>query len=180
MKNLEVSLVIRANSVDNAGNIAMRELMELAKAVAKRNGGSMGQCSGSATPIASDVYQVNATVTINCNANVNDILAEVQNIWMGKPEIVHSAFAVAEEKHEANPMEDMERCECCGGYFHAADMAVINRDTEEEYWLCPACFDKAEDIICCGSCREYVNQGDLVENPVKHTYNICPCCGETM
>ena len=185
MKNIEISLVVRANSVNNAENIAMRELMELAKAVAKRNGGAMGQGGGSATPIASDAYQVNATVTINCNTNINDILAEVRNIWMCKPEIVHSAFAVAEEKREAqaNPMDDMEQCECCGGYFHAGDMVVVNRDTEHEYWLCPGCFDfkaEEEEITCCGKCNEYVDMEALVENPVTHDKNICPLCGETL
>ena len=179
MKNLEITLSVRANNLGHAENIAKRELMELAKVIGKRSGSSMASGSGEATHIAGDAYQINATVSIDGNGNVNNIIKEIQNIWMNKFEIVRSVVCIVDEP-KADPVEDMEKCECCGGYFHAADMAVINRDTEEEYWLCAACFDKAEDIICCGSCREYVNQGDLVENPVKHTYNICPCCGETM
>lgn len=180
MKNIEIALVVRAESVNNAENIAMRELMELAKAVAKRKGASMSQGSGSASPITSDAYQVNATVALDCDANINDILAEVQNVWMGKPEIVHSAFAIAEEKKEteANPMEDMEQCDCCGGYFHAGDMVVVNRDTENEYWLCPGCLDEEENNLAnCPNCHEYID--NLIENPVTHEHNICPCCGET-
>jgi hypothetical protein len=185
MKNIEIALVVRAESVNNAENIAMRELMELAKAVAKRKGASMSQGSGSASPLTSDAYQVNAAVALDCDANINDILAEVQNVWMGKPEIVHSAFAIAEEKREAqaNPMDDMEQCECCGGYFYAGDMVVVNRDTEHQYWLCPGCFDfkaEEEEITCCGKCNEYVDMETLVENPVTHEKNICPLCGEIL
>ena len=177
MKNIEISMVVRAESVNNAENIAMRELMELAKAVAKRNGGSMGQGSGSASPIASDAYQVNATVTINCNANVNDILAEVQHIWMDKPEIVHSAFAVAEEKQEE---AHLIKCERCGGMFNEDDTWVINAETDKEYHLCEHCLNAGADVDVswCDSCERYV--GELIENPVTHEKNICPCCGETL
>ena len=111
MKNLEVSLVVRADNTNHAESIAMRELLELAKVIAKRNAGTMGQGSGSATPLASDAYQVNATVSIDSKGNVNDIIKDIQNVWMHKPEIVHSMFTVEEEKQEkeANPMEDMEQ-----------------------------------------------------------------------
>lgn len=186
MKNIEISLVVRANSVNNAENIAMRELMELAKAVAKRNGGSMGQGSGNATPIASDAYQVNATVSINCNANVNDILAEVQRIWVNKPEIVHSAFAVAEEKQEktctAHKRKPAFICAGCRREFYdEQDGERINRNTADEYWMCDDCLANKEhkgEIGWCCACDNYVDA--LVENPVTHKKNICPCCGEIL
>lgn len=183
MKNLEVSLVVRADNTNHAESIAMRELLELAKVVAKRNGGAMGQGSGGATPLASDAYQVNATVSIDSKGNVNDIIKDIQNVWMHKPEIVHSMFTVEEEKQdtETNQMEDMEQCACCGGYFHAGDMVVVNRDTDNEYWLCDGCLDEeAEELVVCGWCHEYVNKENLIENPVTHDNNICPCCGETL
>ena len=175
--NININLVVRANSSDNAENIAMRELMVLAQAVAKRNGSSMGTGQGGAAPIASDAYQVNATVTLNGNVNVNDIMSEVQNIWMNKPEIVHSMFAVEEEKQEEPPVPC---CAECGKPLpdDKDEGVYVNSNTPDEYLLCDHCLDcKIENgnVAYCDDCS-YVD--GLIENPVTHEANICPYCGE--
>lgn len=176
MKNLEVSLVVRANNTDHAENIAMRELLELAKVIAKRNAGTMGQGSGSATPLASDAYQVNATVSIDSKGNVNDIIKDIQNVWMHKPEIVHSMFTVEEETQEE---PKRIRCKGCGVLLNENDMYyTINAETDNEYHLCERCYDESANVDYCDCCDMYV--GDLIENPVTHEKNICPCCGETL
>lgn len=175
MKNLEVSLVVRANNTNHAANIAMRELLELAKVIAKRNAGTMGQGSGSATPLTSDAYQVNATVSIDSKGNVNDIIKDIQNVWMHKPEIMHSMFTVEEEKQEE---PKRFRCKRCGGMFKEDDVRTINAETDHEYYLCDRCYDEDENVDYCECCEMYV--GELIENPVTHDNNICPCCGETL
>ena len=179
MKNLEVSLVVRAENTNQAESIAMRELLELAKVIAKRNGGAMGQGSGGATPLASDAYQVNATVSIDSKRNVNDIIKDIQNVWRHKPEIVHSMFTVEEEKQEVQKQDaHMVKCECCGGMFNEDDTWVINVATDNEYYLCTHCLNGEADVKWCDKCEWHV--GERVENPVTHEKNICPCCGETM
>lgn len=180
MKNLEVSLVVRANNTNHAENIAMRELLELAKVIAKRNAGTMGQGSGSATPLASDAYQVNATVSIDSKGNVNDIIKDIQNVWMHKPEIVHSMFTVEEEKQETETNYPICRCNACGCAFNNESAGeYVNPGTKNEYWMCDDCIaDKEHDgaLGYCECCDHYIDA--LVENPVTHEKNICPCCGE--
>ncbi|MBR5883859.1 MAG: hypothetical protein IKZ17_01370 [Bacteroidaceae bacterium] len=176
--NMTISLTINATCSNCAENIAQRELMNLAKSIAMKCGAPMACGSGSATALSTGLYRVDATMDIPCNEGANDIIKDIQYKWLTVPEIANSTIFV-EEPPQKNPLDGMECCECCGGYFDKDSVVRINPDTEDEYWLCESCFDEADDIIDCNCCNAPVNQEALVENPVTGKSNICPCCGET-
>ena len=176
--NLTISLTTKANHINEAENIAKVELMRLAKLIAMKCGAGMACGEGNATPLAPGLYRVDATVEISGNANANDLTKDIQRQWMDVPEIINSMIFVDEPPKE-DPVENMERCACCDGYFNKADMVAINPETESGYFLCANCFAAEDNIIAC-DCGAYVHQGALVENPVTHEPNLCPCCGATI
>lgn len=177
--NMTISLTTKANCANGAENIAKRELMRLAKLIAMKCGAGMACGEGNATPLEPGLYRVDATVEISGSANANDLIKDLQRQWMDVPEIVNSMIFV-EEPPKADPTENMERCACCGGYFDKENMSCINPRTESEYWLCDNCLTDEDEIYTCLTCHEPISMDALVENPVTHEANLCPCCGATI
>lgn len=168
MKKLEIIMSIKANNTNEAESVAKRELMDLAKVIARNNGSSMAMGEGKATKTCNG-YKVEATVMVDGTGNVNEIARYAQCLWMDKPEILKSAIFVSEEE------KAKYTCKVCGRAMESPD-SIVNEDTENEYYICEDCLDDDDEIQWCYTCGSYVD--GLVENPVTRNKCICPHCGE--
>lgn len=185
MKNLNIMMTIKANNTKEAESIVTRELAELAKCIARHNGSFMigGKCD--VTEVASGNYKAIANMEITEYAEMNDTIYTVQAVWMTKPEIIKSAIFVSESnapKAKEEPKNETAECSHCGK-IASISFGVMNQIVSPEglYYLCDDCLDDAMhngDVYLCDYCATHVS--DLVENPVTHVNNICPCCGETL
>lgn len=184
MKKLNVNLVVKANDMQVAECIGTRELMGLAKLIGMSGGSSVASCKGDTEPLVYGKYQVNATIEIDGNGDVNGLIKAVQNEWATKDEILNSVIFVTEEKHE----EPQQRpatvvCENCGQILLKGSEVIVNPDTEHEYCLCGECYDIAYDndvVVCCECCDAYISKDELVKNPVTGSDNLCPYCGNVI
>lgn len=170
MKKLEITMSIKANNTNEAESIAKRELMDLAKVIARNNGSSMAMGEGNATKTCNG-YKVEATVMVDGAGNVNEIAKYSQCLWMSRPEILKSAIFVSEEEKQEKAKYT---CKVCG-YAMTTPEIVVNEGMENEYYMCKDCFNDSEIQWCC-ICHSYVD--GLVENPVTHKKCICPHCGD--
>ena len=183
MKNLVITLNIKANSKNEAEAIAMRELMQLAQAT------HCTMASGSGDAVYADGGYV-VKSEMNMDGDVHAI-HDMQERWLYSPTILSSAILVNEEKqpetevkHDEPPKSRIHRprqCECCGDL--CADDHPVHRNDKDVLYLCDECWDAAldeGDVYYCESCENYVDVDCLVENPVTHKENICPCCGENI
>jgi hypothetical protein len=99
MKNLNITMTVKANNTDHAELIAKKELMELAKAVARNHGLYMAECEGSAMEVANGNYKVDPVSKLDGNENIDATVRTIQDLWMTKPNIIKSAiFVTTEEK----------------------------------------------------------------------------------
>lgn len=169
MKKLEIIMSIKATNINEAESIAKRELMDLARVIARNNGSSMTMGEGNATE-TSYGYRIKASVTVDGNGNVNEIVNYAQCLWMDKPEILKSAIFVSEEE------KAKYTCKVCGCAMETPEI-VVNEGMKNEYCMCEDCFDNGNDEIqwCC-TCGSYVD--GLIENPVTRNKCICPHCGD--
>ena len=183
MKSLEITMLVKANSTDNAEQIAMRELMNLAKTVS-----FMGCGSGNATHVSDCVYEVKATVGVATDVSETNITNTIQHTWMNNPDIISSFVYVAHESQNAKeePKEtkkETEVCERCGHTFKRNGMSIVYKNKEDYYYLCENCAEEEDEngnLSICDCCLELIDNAYLVENPVTHVNDICPCCGTTL
>jgi hypothetical protein len=120
-------------------------------------------------------------------ASLNETVYTVQALWMTKPEILKSAIFVGEteapkEKEPETPKLETAECSHCGK-IASISFGVMNQVVSPEglYYLCDDCLEDAMhngDVYLCDCCATHIS--DLIENPVTHINNICPCCGETL
>ena len=184
MKTLNITLTIKANDYNVADILGQGALIELVKTIGINSGSYIASCSGNTEYAADGVYEVSATVELDGNGDVTEIIKEMQLTWNANPNIMSSSIFVTEEQKPEPVQKEKEPetyvCYECGqvmvkGYEH-----TINPGTEEEYYLCNACFEREVDndnVITCQCCDEYVNANDLVRNPVTGNNDLCPCCG---
>ena len=186
MKNLAVTMTIKANSVNESESIAMRELMSLAKIVAMHKGAMMACGSGNATELPNGNYLVEANVSIDTSNDVTEIIKETQMIWNNNANIISSMILVMEEKKPEpakEPEPERKECDSCGDMCDVIDMTIINPGTESEMILCDACTTNAElleDIARCEFCDSIIHVDNLAMNPVTKEYDLCPCCGNKL
>lgn len=186
MKNFDITLMVKANSILEAEKVGKQALMDFAKTVGMRNGSATACCNGKAEAIFNGEYEVTATVSVDGNGNTDDIVKEVQRAWMRNAEIINSTIfvpnnesSVTEEKHEENP--EIIICNRCGQVIVGGYETAVNKGTVAEYALCTECIakmHKEDKIDFCECCGEWIDMDDIVENPVTHKRNICPVCGE--
>ena len=185
MKNLEIMMTIKANNKKEAESIVTRELAELAKCIARHNGSFMigGKCDVDETNNGN--YKATANMNIADYASLNETVYTVQALWMTKHDILKSAIFVSETeepKAKEEPKAETAECSHCGK-IASISFGVMNQIVSPEglYYLCDDCLEDAMhngDVYLCDYCATHVS--DLVENPVTHVKNICPCCGETL
>lgn len=177
MKQLKIMMHINANNQKSAESIATRELGELAKAIALRNGSFMigGECDVEET--FNGDYKANATMNVNEYPGLNESVYTVQALWMTKPEIIKSAIFVSETESKENE-KPVKTCKICGCVLEDDDYAIVNEDDENEYNLCYECLDNEKEIVWCDTCDCYVD--GRIENPVTHRKTICPHCGDNL
>jgi hypothetical protein len=177
MKKLEIMMTIKANTQHEAEGIAKRELAELAKAIAFRNGSFMidGECD--VTEVANGNYKAKAIMNVAEYAGMNETVYTVQALWMTKPDIIKSAVFVGESEEPKVNEEPKRTCKMCGRVLSDdEDYGVVNEGMETEHYMCYDCIDTTEEVWWCETCECYMD--NLVENPVSHKKNICPRCGD--
>ena len=172
MKNLTILMTVKANGNAEAELIAQRELMNLAM----RTGAMMGCGNGNAKQVSNNTYEVTATVSMDINGNINEIVQNAQREWNEKKEIISSMIFVNESEREDE--DDLVRCDCCGVCIDDGTECIINPETENECVLCDECYCANENIAYCEYCNTSFDKGYLIENPVSKRKNICPYCGE--
>ena len=183
MTNLNITMTIKANSAHEAEMIAACEMTKLAKETHCTEGCGFGEAE-----YANGAYVVKAGMAFNGNA---ELVPDMQESWLYSPSILNSCILVKEEKqsepeakYEEPPKSRIRRprqCECCGDL--CADDHPVHRNDKDVLYLCDECWDAAldeGDVSYCESCENYVDADCLVENPVTHKKNICPCCGENI
>lgn len=186
MKNLAITMTVKANNVNESENIAMHELMSLAKIVTMHKGTMMACGSGNATDLYNGTYLVEANVSIDTSNDVTEIIKETQNSWSNKANIISSMILVMEEQkheHAKEPESEYCECDCCGDNCCSDYMHIINPDSESEMILCDECFDSANnegDIVYCDCCDSYIHVDSVPMNPVTKEYDLCPCCGNKL
>lgn len=180
MKKLNVNLVVKANDMNTAKAIGERELMGLAKLIGMSSGSMVASCHGDTQPLAYGKYNVDATIEIDGNGDVNGFIKAVQREWALKDEILSSTIFVTEEKHEETPKPATIVCDECGQTLMKGSEYTVNPETTNEYHLCGDCIDNAidgGDIVNCGICDAYFDADELVKNPVTGSDDLCPYCG---
>lgn len=188
MKNLRIVMTIKANSKNEAETIVKSELMDLAMVLGRNNGSMMAMGEGNVAETSDGKYKAEATLKLDGNGNVNDIVYTAQCLWMTKPNILKSAIFVNEEestkvKEPEAPKVKTAECKRCGQVEPIDDLSVVNPEMEDEYYLCEECYEDAQnedEIIDCCNCMNTVDVDKLVANPVTYSRSICPICGENL
>jgi hypothetical protein len=182
MKTLNIILTVKAINTNTAEQIGKRELMEFAKTLGLRSGSFMASCEGDTTYKEYDLYEVDARVQIDGSFDVTETIKEMQRKRSDKAEIFSSMIFVSdtkpEEKHEPKP--EVVACDECGQIVVKGYETVVNKGTDAEYTLCAECLDRLweeGDITSCMCCENWIDNDELIENPVMHEKNICPVCG---
>lgn len=169
MKNLNITMTVKATSTSNAEQIAMRELMNLAKTVSFMCSGS-----GNATHISDCMYEVKANVSVATNISNENIANTMTQTFMKSADVV-GCFVFVE------PETPTEKCYACGKMLPVNELnEVINANGESSY-VCNDCVGNElseGNIELCHECKTYVNE--LLENPATHNHTICPCCGHNI
>ena len=182
MKNLNITMTMKADSTNSAERLAMSELMHMAQIVGKHSGSMMTSGSGYAEHVSYDIYKVEAEVQVDGTGDVTDIIKETQMAWSTKPEIMNSMILVTETKPEveAEPEPERKRCDRCGCVLSKHDpQYIVNKDMETEYVVCDVCFDD-DDIVTCDICEHAFDDDELALNPVTCSYDLCPYCGNKL
>lgn len=186
MKKLNVSMVVKAKDGREAEAIAQREVTGLTKLVVMVGGGNIGFGCGDNKPLAYGKYQVDTSIEVDINKDVNDIIKAVQREWATKDEILNSTIFVTEgsvQQQEApKPQHNPATVSCanCGQMLMKGSEYTVNPETANEYHLCGDCIDNAidgGDIVNCGICDAYFDADELVKNPVTGSDDLCPYCG---
>jgi len=182
MKTLNIILTVKAISTNTAEMICKRELMEFAKTLGLRSGSFMASCDGNTTYKEYDLYEVDANVQIDGNFDVTETIKEMQRNWSNKSEILSSMVFVyetkPEEKHEPKPA--VVTCDECGQIIVKEYATVVNKGIGAEYVVCEECLDDLWEkgtVTKCEHCGNWIDNDELVENPVTHEDSICPICG---
>lgn len=169
MKNLNITMTVKATSTSNAEQIAMCELMNLAKTVS-----FMGSGSGNATHISDCMYEVKANVSVATEMTNENLGAIVTKAFTKSADVV-GCFVYIE------PETPKEKCYACGKMLPVDELnEVINVNGESSY-VCNDCVDdelSEGNIELCPTCETYVSE--LLENPATHNHTICPCCGHNI
>lgn len=184
MKTLNITLVMKADSYEEADLYGKLDLMEFAKIVGYRSGSTVASCEGNTESMDDGKYEVKAKMQIDGNCNVNDVIQAAQFRFNLKPRIISSNIFVYEEQ-KPEPVQkprDYEAvsCEDCGQIMVKGYENVINPGSDVEYCLCERCFTDAvnsHEVTACKHCNNYISVEDLVENPVTKEYDLCPVCG---
>ena len=181
MKNLNITMTVSANSQAAAESIASRELMDMAKTIAMNKGAAMGSGSGVASLVSDKLYQIDATVQIECEGDINDITKEIQSSWVNKPGIVNSMiFVSTNEETEKETDNKLPVCDICGQVMTCACNKV---QASDGVWdICDECVEDllyVGDIVVCESCDKSFFHDTQHINPVTGEANICPICGHT-
>lgn len=174
---MNITMTVKANSTNNAEQIAMRELMNLAKTVS-----FMGSGSGNATHISDCVYEVKANVSVASEINDTNIANTMMSTFMKSPDIISSFVYIGSDEHKANEVPKIETaiCKRCGKEFPIDEMIDVS-SSDKVYPYCEECLDEAvesEEVFLCDCCTEYVTE--LVENPVTNEASLCPYCGHDL
>lgn len=178
MKNINITMTVSAMTTRDAENIAQRELMEFAKIIGMHSGSSMASGDGNAIFVDDNTYQIDATVQIDGNGDIDSIIKDAQRAWTRNPNIINSMIFVSNKADNAPNDEDAYVCDCCGKTTNDA-VYIFDPEDDDGYDLCESCFNEAVDngdVAYCPKCGMYVT--NIVENPVTHEHNICPACGE--
>lgn len=184
MKKLNVNLVVKANDMNTAEAIGERELMGLARLIGMSSGSMVASCHGDTQPLTYGKYNVDATIEIDGNGDVNGFIKAVQREWAQKSEILNSTIFVTEEKHEeVTPPPATVVCANCGQILMKGSENIIDPETSNEHYLCDDCLGLAlnrDEVVHCDCCDTWVSDDELVENPVTEENSLCPYCGDNI
>ena len=147
MKTLNITLVMTADTYEEADLYGKLDLMEFAKIVGYRSGSTLASCEGETKHVAGNQYEVKAKMQIDGNANATEVIQEAQLRFNLKPRIISSTIFVSEEK-KPEPVQKPRNyepvtCEACGQIMVKGYENVINPGTEDEYYLCERCYTDA-------------------------------------
>lgn len=184
MKTLNITLVMTADTYEEADLYGKCDLMEFAKIVGYRSGSTVASCEGETKCVAGNQYEVKAKMQIDGNTNVMEVIQEAQNRFNLKPRILSSSIFVSEEQ-KSEPVQkprDYEAvtCDSCGQIMVKGYENVVNPGTDEEYHMCERCFTdayKEKEVLCCWYCENNISREHLVLNPVTDKNDLCPICG---
>ena len=169
MKNLNITMTVKATSTSNAEQIAMHELMNLAKTVSL-----MGSGSGNATHISDCMYEVKANVSVATDISNENIANTMTQAFMKSADVV-SCFVYVE------PETPKKKCYACGKMLPVDELNEVIDVNGESRYVCNDCVDdelSEGNIELCPTCETYVSE--LLENPATHNRTICPCCGHNI
>lgn len=181
MKNLNVMMTVKATSANNAEEISMNALMNMAKILAKKGYSSMAGGSGNANHLSEDMYHVDSKIFLDGSIAKEDIKA-IQSAWMDNAEIINSMILVEEDDEpvKAKEIPVTHYCEQCGKEIDNGEFTVYGCGFSDT--VCAECLNymiNRGDVFMCNECDEYIYADEQHENPVTGELNICPHCGYT-